>query len=372
MIITGSKIEMDSKHQYKSFESKKNMTVIERSDHAVQFDFENSTKGLYDQLQEHQTELEQERIEEQMREYKKSLEEAKKNQKSDLPKSKQELKIEIMHQILNMIDRIISGKGFASFLSQDNLENNNNSSNEAKSMEEIIYQYDDEATLPAGRWKKTVVNSFYFREEEHTAYTSTGLVKCADGREISFDVTLEMSRRFCQKYDSLVQRDIIVTDPLVINFNGCAPDISDMTFLFDLDSDGEAEEISSLGSGSGFLALDKNHDGRINNGSELFGTESGDGFADLSAYDEDGNGWIDEADAIYKDLVVWTKDENGDDKIISLKDADVGAIYLGSASTEFTYKGDSYDETDAILRSTGVYMKESGGVGTISHVDFAV
>ena len=75
-----------------------------------------------------------------------------------------------------------------------------------------------------------------------------------------------------------------------------------------------------------FLALDKNGDGRMNDGSELFGTASGDGFKDLAAYDEDGNGWIDENDSIYSQLKIWTKDENGKDHLIDLKDADVGAI----------------------------------------------
>ena len=74
-------------------------------------------------------------------------------------------------------------------------------------------------------------------------------------------------------------------------------ELSDQTFYFDLDADGEEEEISML-KGSGYLALDKNEDGIINDGSELFGTGNGDGFADLARYDEDGNGWIDENDSI--------------------------------------------------------------------------
>ena len=65
------------------------------------------------------------------------------------------------------------------------------------------------------------------------------------------------------------------------------PELSDQTFYFDLDADGKEEEISVL-NGSGYLALDKNGDGVINDGSELFGTKNGDGFADLARYDEDG------------------------------------------------------------------------------------
>ena len=41
--------------------------------------------------------------------------------------------------------------------------------------------------------------------------------------------------------------------------------------------------------GNAFLSLDKNSDGIINDGSELFGAASGNGFADLAKYDEDGN-----------------------------------------------------------------------------------
>ena len=62
--------------------------------------------------------------------------------------------------------------------------------------------------------------------------------------------------------------------------------------------------------------MDRNGDGKINDGSELFGTKSGDGFKDLASYDADGNGWIDENDAIFSQLKIWTKDEDGKDKLI--------------------------------------------------------
>lgn len=54
------------------------------------------------------------------------------------------------------------------------------------------------------------------------------------------------------------------------------------------------------------------------------------------------------------------------------KDADVGAIYLGNADTQYSFKDESLN-TQAVLRKTGVYLKESTGkVGTVSHVDLAV
>jgi len=60
----------------------------------------------------------------------------------------------------------------------------------------------------------------------------------------------------------------------------------------------------------------------------------------LKAYDSDGNGWIDEADEIYSKLKVWVRDSDGKERLLSLKEADVGAIYLGSSKTEFSLKDD--------------------------------
>ena len=77
-------------------------------------------------------------------------------------------------------------------------------------------------------------------------------------------------------------------------------------------------------------------------------------------------------DSIFSKLKVWTKDENGNDKLLNLKEADVGAIYLNSAETEFSYK-DIVGETNGVLRKTGIYLKEStGAASTVAHVDLAL
>ena len=141
--------------------------------------------------------------------------------------------------------------------------------------------------------------------------------------------------------------------------------------MFDIDADGEKDEISMLGRGSGFLALDLNEDGVINDGSELFGTKSGDGFADLREYDSDGNGWIDENDEVFSRLKVWCKGDDGEDILMDLKEADIGAIYLGSEDTEFTMNGND-GSRDGVIRSTGFFLKESSGAGTVQHVDMAI
>lgn len=221
-------------------------------------------------------------------------------------------------------------------------------------------------------WQRITATSGFRTEMEDTKFASSGFVQTADGRNIGFNVEVSMSRALMEKIDMLEVTDYIKTDPLMINLDTNVGSVSDQKFFFDLDADGKEEEISFAGKGSGFLALDKNGDGRMNDGSELFGTASGDGFKDLAAYDEDGNGWIDENDSIYSQLKIWTKDENGKDHLIDLKDADVGAIYLGNADTQFSLKNDK-NKLKGEIKKTGIYLKEStGAVGTLNHVDLVV
>ncbi len=211
-------------------------------------------------------------------------------------------------------------------------------------------------------------------EAESTTFSTTGLVQTEDGRSINFSLDLEMSRSFVEATHVISEStEKIYCDPLVINVGSDFTNISDKKFVFDLNNDGNEENISMLGSGSGFLALDANEDGKINNGSELFGAKTGDGFGELSQYDEDENGWIDENDDIFNKLKVWMKNDDGTDSLISLKDADVGAIYTGSVSTEFSVNSLENNENKAAIRSSGIFLKESdANTGTIQHVDFAI
>lgn len=208
-------------------------------------------------------------------------------------------------------------------------------------------------------------------ETEDTNFSTVGTVRTKDGREINFNVNVGMSREFQQYYkEDLQLATFQMCDPLVINLDTDVAELSDQNFYFDIDADGEADEIAGLSGKSGYLALDKNEDGVINDGSELFGTASGNGFADLAKYDEDGNGWIDESDALWSKLKIWCKNEKGEDVLYRLADKGVGAICLQNAATDFTIKGGD-GGTKGAIRNTGVFLYENGNVGTIQHVDLA-
>ena len=207
-----------------------------------------------------------------------------------------------------------------------------------------------------------------YAEQESTYFSTNGIVRTADGREINIRVDVGMSRSFQAAFSKEMTVD--TCDPLILNFDGNAAELTDQKFYFDLDCDGKKELISGLGSGSGYLALDKNGDGVIGDGRELFGPGSGNGFEELAAYDEDGNGWIDENDAIFNSLKIWCKDENGNDRLYSLAEKGLVAICLQNISTDFSLKN-AKNETNGIIRNTGIFLYENGVAGTIQHVDMA-
>lgn len=226
---------------------------------------------------------------------------------------------------------------------------------------------------PTESWGMSYQEVHYFEEQESTSFYSSGKVKTEDGREINFDVSVYMSRSFRQ-YSS-VQIDYeqaAAVDPLVINMGSDTASVREQKFLFDLDCDGTMDNISMLSEMSGYLAFDRNEDGTINDGSELFGTKSGDGFGELAVFDMDHNGWIDENDPIFNQLRIWTKDADGNDKLIGLGIAGVGAIYLGNIDTQYALNSAEDNRSNAQIRSTGIYLKENGGAGTIQHIDMTV
>ncbi len=208
-------------------------------------------------------------------------------------------------------------------------------------------------------------------EYESTSFNAQGVISTEDGREIDFSVELNMSREFMQEKSINIKAGDALKDPLAVNFSGSAAELSDTTFRFDIDMDGRDDQIAFTSPGSGFLALDKNGDGTINNGSELFGPATGDGFAELAAYDDDSNGWIDENDDIFQHLRIWTRDAAGESSLFSLGEKGVGAIYLNHINTPFSIKNND----NALLgqvRDSGVFVNENGSVGTIQQVDLAV
>jgi len=223
--------------------------------------------------------------------------------------------------------------------------------------------------LPAG-WNVQFSSATFHYEAEQLRISISGSVTTQDGREISFAMDLGMSREYASIEQETISAGAVTTDPLIINFGGGLPGLSDARFAFDINSDGISELVSATATGSGFLALDGNGDGRINNGSELFGPSTGSGYSELSAYDGDLNGWIDENDEIFTRLSIWTRDENGNDRLLTLKEAGIGALSLDAVASPFSLTDDS-NQLKGRVQSTGIFLTEEGKVGVMQQIDLA-
>ena len=201
--------------------------------------------------------------------------------------------------------------------------------------------------------------------EESLDFSAQGSVKTEGGKSIDFSLAFALNTRVEINESISFKAGDALIDPLVLNFGSDVVTMSDVKHSFDLDLDGRSEEFSFVGSGSGFLALDKNSDGIINNGSELFGPTLGNGFDELALYDSDANNWIDENDAVFEKLLIWTKDESGNENLFRLKDKGIGALYLGKVQT-------SFELNQAQIKESSIYLKESGEVGTLQEIDLVV
>ena len=205
-------------------------------------------------------------------------------------------------------------------------------------------------------------------EYERVAVSSSGTVQLSDGRSISFSMDLSMER------ESLVRESVawqaaanVLMDPLVLNFDCDLRGLANQRFEFDLDCDGQEDDICSLRPGSGFLALDLNNDLQINNGSELFGPETGYGFAELAVHDQDQNGWIDENDPVFTQLRIWKPGSGEMLDLLTLKEAGVGAICLTNAASSFQLR-DNNNQSMGEVAATGVFLTESGEVRPVQEI----
>ena len=128
-------------------------------------------------------------------------------------------------------------------------------------------------------------------------------------------------------------------DPLVIDLNndGIKDTNLDYKINFDLDNNGFKEATSWIDNNDAFIAIDKNNNGTIDNGSELFGNKSisnnayaytnpnaKNGFESLKEFDSNNDDIINEKDKEFTNLLLWQdKNSNGiseTDELIKLSD----------------------------------------------------
>jgi hypothetical protein len=204
-------------------------------------------------------------------------------------------------------------------------------------------------------------------DQESLKVQAAGQVVTADGRQLDISYALAQSRQVVSQSEVHVRMgDAKQVDPLALDLDGGGVTLTGEKMAFDLNSDGKPEQVSRLSAGDAWLAMDRNGNGQVDDGSELFGPTTGSGFGELRALDADGNGFLDEGDAAFSSLRLWMPGQDGSTgSMTTLLDAGVGAIGLVSVASAFQLQGGT-------TRETGVYLREAGGAGAVQHVDLDV
>lgn len=166
--------------------------------------------------------------------------------------------------------------------------------------------------------------------------------------------------------------------PIILDLDGDGIETTNIQngTYFDLDADGFAEKIGWVSPDDGFLVMDRDGNGTIDSGRELFGNETllsnglraWNGFVALGELDANGDGKIDANDPSYSQLRVW-KDTNGDgysssDELFTLDSLGIQSINTGYTSSTYV------DQEGNEHRQRGSFTRTDGSSGTITDVWF--
>jgi hypothetical protein len=127
-----------------------------------------------------------------------------------------------------------------------------------------------------------------------------------------------------------------VSDPLIVDVNKNGKfDITTIENGVNFSFTGTRSQATAWLSGDGFLFHDRNSNGIVDNGTELFGTDRSfdGGFAHLAHFDSDKSGVVDHKDEVYKSLFVWV-DTNLDG--VSTKDEVKTLLDVGIVNIDIT------------------------------------
>lgn len=162
-------------------------------------------------------------------------------------------------------------------------------------------------------------------------------------------------------------------DPLILDLNrdGKVSTTAGKRY-FDMDANGVAERVSWAASGDGFLAMDRDGDGKITSGRELFGDHTvmsdgrvaSSGFQALADLDSNKDGKIDASDEAFGRLRIWS-DKNGDGKF---GDEELSSLAeTGIESIDLRYSDfRTEDENQNQIVRTGRFTWKDGDRGRIS------
>ncbi|MEO5345981.1 MAG: hypothetical protein H7834_06345, partial [Magnetococcus sp. YQC-9] len=171
----------------------------------------------------------------------------------------------------------------------------------------------------------------------------------------------------------LVDGDITTAmDPLVLDLDGDGVELVDGGIHFDMAVRGDLQDTGWVGPHDGFLALDFNHDGVINDAAELFSegslADAPTGMAALAKLDSNLDHLLDAHDTAWQELLVW-RDANQDGASQVEEMQSLAHHGIASISLETTASNPSQGPNQIL--TTGHFTSVDGHVGGFAEVSFA-
>ncbi|WP_280514010.1 calcium-binding protein, partial [Stappia taiwanensis] len=161
-----------------------------------------------------------------------------------------------------------------------------------------------------------------------------------------------------------------VDDPIVLDLDGDGVEtvsVSQSNVHFDMDGDYFREKTGWLSSDDGFLVLDRDGNGKVDDITEMFGAPGIGGYQELAALDMaeqggNGDGVLTIDDALFEELLVWRDlDQDGETdtgELFTLEELDIVSINLGSTAL------DHVTPQGTILRETASFTRGDGSEGS--------
>lgn len=162
---------------------------------------------------------------------------------------------------------------------------------------------------------------------------------------------------------------IIKVDPLVLDLGGEGINLTKPGegAHFDINADGKTDQTSWVRGNTAMLVYDRNGNGKIDNGNELFGDQNGaaDGFAELAKYDANSDKKINFLDPIFKALKLY-RDLNGNGKIEKHELSTLPELGIKALNLNFTRTSEDVNGNQLILN--GSFEREDGSSGQLADV----
>jgi len=209
-----------------------------------------------------------------------------------------------------------------------------------------------------------------------------------DNKKVDLNYQLNLQASY-SSMRSITTTAAALKDPLIIQFG--ARSIGHITDYaqFDINNDNKQNDLPIFSGDVGYLVFDKNNNNRVDNGGELFGPTTNNGFSELAQLDSNNNGFFDNQDDKFSQVYIWqpkqAKTNNNEQSLgeqpntqankqnlVSLSQAGIKAISLNAIATQFNFRDQSKSGNGAInaqLTQTSFAITENNQALGVHQID---